>query len=326
VVPHAQRPWTALGLLLGATGAAAGAVTHPGFALLGVAGIALALLSLGSVRRARRRMGAIDARLAALRVRERAIERHFEAEGAPVRALLRTLGLDGVDALAEAVARYRSRLEQLDLRKRALAKAERSFPEGDEADLAELEERLAALPAPADLGALRARIARLARPPSPRSPARRPAPPATPPPPPPVRPVPVDPLRAADAPERTLRAAAAWVGRPAGEIAAALAPALLVYLRSLTRGGIQGAEAGPEGFVFHVRGRAEPVPFAKLGDDRRAEVALSLRLALLERLAPQRPIPVIVRPDALGLDPEAAQALVRALRRLSAVTQVVQLR
>ena len=61
VVPNAQRAWTALGLVLGATGAAAGAVAHPGFTLLGVAGVALAFASLASARRARRGMGAIDA-------------------------------------------------------------------------------------------------------------------------------------------------------------------------------------------------------------------------------------------------------------------------
>jgi hypothetical protein len=342
VVPNAQRAWTILGLVLGATGAAAGAVAHPGFGLLGLAGVALAIVSLALARRARRGMGAIDARLAALRVRERAIERHFEAEGAPVRVLLRTLSLEGVDGLEAAVARYRTRQEELVQRKRALSAAQRSFPEGAEADLAELEQRLAALPPERDLETLRAEIAALATTPAPPPPARAPEPPESGPPqaadamavgdlepgPAPAaapRSVEVDPLRALDAPERTIRAAAAWLGRPEGEIAEALAPALPVYLRSLTKGAILAATPGPDGLEVRLERGAQPVLFAKLPEDRRVPIALALRLALLERLAPRNPLPVIVHTDGLGLEPEVASALSRALRRLSAVTQIVQL-
>ncbi len=324
VVPNAQRAWTALGLVLGATGAAAGAVAHPGFTLLGLGGVGLAFASLASTRRARRGMGAIDARLAALRVRERAIERHFEAEGAPVRVLLRTLGLDDVDALASAVGRSRSLHEQVDVRTRALATAGRAFPEGAEGDLTELEARLAELPPPSDLDALRAHLATFETPPARRAPEPTPERPDIPP---------AfaetaghdDALRAADVPERALRAAAAWLGRPQSEIAEALAPALPVYLRSLTRGAVIGAEPGPEGLLVYLKQASEPVAFAELPPDRRLQVGLALRLAILERLAARRPIPVIVRVDGLGLDAEGASTLSRALRRVSAVTQVVQL-
>jgi hypothetical protein len=258
-----------------------------------------------------------------------------------VRVLLRTLSLDGVDGLEAAVARYRTRQEELDQRKRALAAAQRSFPEGAEADLAELEQRLAALPPERDLEELRVRVAALATTPVPPPPEQAPEPPAPEPPqaeatavgdvepePAPAaepRAVEVDPLRALDAPERTLRAAAAWLGRPEGEIAEALAPALPVYLRSLTKGAILAATPGPDGLEVRLERGAEPVLFAKLPEDRRVPIALSLRLALLERLAPRHPLPVIVHTDGLGLEPEVASALSRALRRLSAVAQIVQL-
>lgn len=332
VVPPAQRAWIALGLLLGVCGAASGAVVHPGFAALGLAGVALASAAFWISRSAERRVGGIEARLAALRVRERAIERHFEAEGAVVRALLRALGLDGADALEAAAARFRECLVRAETLRGALETARRAFPEGTEAELAELATRLDELPE-SDVAALRRRLLELAPPP--------PEPPAV------AEPTPVPPAPKLEAPEQVARpseeatqpevgdaidadaldaalaAAARWLGRGLGEIEAAVAPTFPVYLRSLTRGTLVAAERRRGQWLVRADPREQPRAFEAVSPALRQRALIALRLALLERLAPARPIPVLALSAGLALDDEGSAALGRALRRLSAVTQIV---
>ncbi len=337
VIPPAQRAWIALGLLLGVCGAASGAVVHPGFAALGLTGVALAGAALWISRSARRRVGGIEARLAALRVRERAIERHFEAEGTPVRALLRALGLDAADALEAAATRFRECLARAETLRGALEAARRSFPEGSEAELSEIESRLEELPA-LDPEALRARLAELVPSPVPAEPlAEVPheAPPTarveTP-----VREPSEEPTRpeipaatddevTGDALESALAAAARWLGKGVGEVESAVAPTFPVYLRSLTRGALVAAERRDGRWALRTDPREPARAFDSVAPALRRCALVALRLALLERLAPARPIPVIAHPAGLALDEESATALGRALRRLSAVTQVVHL-
>jgi hypothetical protein len=333
VVPPAQRAWIALGLLLGVCGAASGAVVHPGFAALGLAGVALASVALWISRSAQRRVGGIEARLAALRVRERAIERHFEAEGAAVRALLRALGLDGADALEAAAARFRECLVRAETLRGALETARRAFPEGTEAELAELGTRLDELPE-SDVSALRRRLLELAPPPPPEPPTvAEPMPPApapsldaAPQPAPPseeeTQPEVGDAIDA-DALDAALAAAARWLGRGLGEIEAAVAPTFPVYLRSLTRGTLVAAERRGGQWLVRADPREQPRPFESVSPALRQRALIALRLALLERLAPSRPIPVLALASGLALDDEGSAALGRALRRLSAVTQIV---
>ncbi len=335
VIPPAQRAWIALGLLLGVCGAASGAVVHGAFAVLGFAGAGLASAALWISRAARRRVGGIEARLAALRVRERAIERHFEAEGTVVRALLRALDLEGAEALEAAAARFRERLARSETLRSALEAARRAFPEGTEAELDELEARLEELPA-ADAQVLRTRLQQLA----PLPPAAEIAPVQTAL---PVESPSAEVVRApvaqaedatetdvddevhADALDATLAAASRWLGRGVGEIEAAVAPTFPVYLRSLTRGTLVAAERRGGQWLLRSDPRAEPQPFAALAPALRRRALIALRLALLERLAPARPIPVLALSAGLGLDDEGNAALCRALRRLSAVTQIVHL-
>jgi hypothetical protein len=66
-------------------------------------------------------------------------------------------------------------------------------------------------------------------------------------------------------------------------------------------------------------------PLASLDPGERDEIALALRLGLLEVLAPALRLPVLVGPELPAWTGDRARVLGRAFRRLGGVTQVVQL-
>jgi len=336
--PRRQLVPVALGLALGVAGAAAGAVGSPigyAFALLGV----LALLAaLGMARAARSQLGRSEALLAALRVRERGSERRFETEGAQIRGLMIALGLDSLDALCAAAARYTELLERADVEKRRLAELAERHPASAREELAALErergvgDAVSAVRAARDaLLALPAEIPMPELPPA--LPAETPATQAdtaveleekddpfgdTP------RDAPAVSDERDAGPGALVEASARLLGRSETEIRARLAPALPVYLRALTAGTFTNARRADDG-GWVLRGAArDEQPFTALPDRERALVCLALQLALLEALAGERRVPLLVGPDLPVASDSEARAVGRALKRLSAVVQVVQ--
>ena len=346
--PRRQVVPIALGLALGAAGAAAGAVGYPiGYALAGVGMLAL-VGALGMARTARRQLDRTEALLAALRVRERASERRFETEGAQIRGLLIALGLDSLEALSAAAARYAELLERAEVEKRKLDEAAARHPPAARDELGALERERSQAEAVALVRAARdALLALPAEIPLPELPPELRAPPELPPEPGPAdtavdldEPEHDDPL--ADPGEETPReplalppspnagpsamveAAARVLGRREAEVRARLAPVLPVYLRALTAGAFTNARRGDDG-GWVLRGSArDEQPWSALPEGEQALICLALQLALLEAHAGERRVPFLVGPELPLRSENDARAFARALKRLSAVVQVVQ--
>jgi hypothetical protein len=340
-VPRRQLLPIGLGIALGVAGGIAGAIGQPlgyGLAALGV--IAL-LAALGMARAARSELQRSEALLAALRVRERTSERRFETEGSQVRNLMISLGLDSLDALSSTASRHHelsARAAELKARMTELATL---FPSTARTELAHLEaEReqgsaVAAVRAARDaLLALPAEIPMPSLPPAPPAPPavtaseveeeETPVDPPSPEPPPPAPPA-AESAPAGPNPNALLDAAVRVIGRPEIDVRARMAPALPVYLRALTGGSFTNARRSDDG-QWLLRGAArDEQPFERLPPRERALVCLALQLALLESLAAERRVPLLVGPDLpIGPDAETGRALARAFKRLSAVVQVVQ--
>jgi hypothetical protein len=258
-------------------------------------------------RTARRRIGNIEARLAALRVRERALERHFESEGAPVRGLLRSLELEAPEELDAAAGRVRSLMDAVERGKRELAEARRAFPEESDAELALLRGRLEQARGGAEQGEIEAELDRLddEEPPTQPQLTARPA---------------RNPAEAFSAAER---AGAAWASLPLEELRQRFAAVLPLYLRSLTSGRSQHAHHGEEGWLIRTQRGGGDAAFRELGERLQRDTAVALRLALLESLTPLRPFPLLLTTDELPLEAETRGALARALKRLASLTQVI---
>lgn len=125
--------------------------------------------------------------------------------------------------------------------------------------------------------------------------------------------------RAEDGPEPMLEAAARARGVDPETLRRCLAPVLPVYLRALSGGALAKARWEPERGWSIQRAKAPlPVALDALDADDRARVGLAFRLALLEALAPQLRVPLLVGPE-----PGPGTALPRSLRRLGAVGQVI---
>ena len=346
--PRRQLVPIALGLVLGVAGAVAGAVGYPlAYAFAGLGLLAL-LIALGLARAARSQLARSEALLAALRVRERGSERRFETEGSQIRGLLVSLGLDSVDALGAAAGRYGELLERAEVEKRRLAELMLRHPAGAREELVALKrergrsEAVAAVRAARDaLLALPAEIAMPVLPPSEDRMGTRPmlpddrmgTPPMLPedseegeetPRDPLPAPVPAEPPRRPVEPTLWIEAAARVVGRSEGDVRARFAPAVSVYLRALSGGTFTSVRRGEDG-AWVLRGAArDEQPFSALPDREQALVCLVFQLALLEALASERRVPLLVGPDLPIRGDAEARALGRALKRLSAVVQVVQ--
>jgi hypothetical protein len=330
--PRRQLVPIALGLALGAAGAAAGLVGYPvgyGLAALGV----LALLgALAMARAAQAQLGRSEALLAALRVRERGSERRFETEGAQIRGLLIALGMDSVESLAGAVARYGELGARAEREKRRLGQLDAAHGTAARDELAALERErgqsdavLAVRAARDALLALPAEIPMPQLPPLPAAPIAPPESEASAPPPDDAgEETPREPVAPrAFGPRALVESVSRLLGRSEAEIRARVAPALSVYLRALTAGTFTGARrADDESWVFRGAARDEQ-PYAALPDRERALVCLALQLALLEALSGERRVPLLVGPELPIRGDVEGRALGRALKRLSAVIQVV---
>ena len=337
--PRRQIVPIGLGLALGVAGAAAGAVGVPlgyGLAALGL----LALLgAMVMARAAQSQLARAEALLAALRVRERGSERRFETEGSQIRGLLISLGMDSVESLAAAVARYGELLARSQQETRRLAELGERHGSSAREELAQLErERGQGEAVQAVRAARDALLALPAEIPMPDLPPLLPIEPAPPEPEPPLEShappeaeeeTPREPLgdlveRPSSGPAALIEAVSRLLGRSEAEIRARVAPALSVYLRALTGGTFTNARRADDGgWVFRGASREEQ-PYLALPDRERVLVCLALQLALLEALSGERRVPLLVGPE-LPLRGEAElRAFARALKRLSAVIQVVQ--
>jgi hypothetical protein len=332
--PRRQIVPIALGLALGAAGAAAGAVGYPvgyGLAALGLLALVGALVM---ARAARAQLARSEALLAALRVRERGSERRFETEGAQIRGLLIALGMDSVESLTAAVTRYGELTARAERERQRLAELGAAHSAAARDELAALERERghgdAVLAVRAARDALLALPAEIPMPELPSLPPTPIAPPeseaAAPPAPEddPGEATPLEPVAPrAFGPGALVEAAARLLGRSEAEIRARVAPALTVYLRALTAGTFTAARRADDGsWVFRGSARDEQ-PFAALPDRERALVCLALQLALLEALSGERRVPLLVGPELPVRGDVEARALGRALKRLSAVIQVV---
>ena len=106
-----------------------------------------------------------------------------------------------------------------------------------------------------------------------------------------------------------VEASARLLGRSEAEIRARAAPALSVYLRALTSGTFTSARRADDGgWVFRGASREEQT-FVALPDRERGLVSLALQLALLEALAGERRVPLLVGPDLPTRGDSEARAL-----------------
>jgi hypothetical protein len=299
-----RRAPLAFGLAAFALGSALAALGEwLGLAAAGL-GAVLAGTALVQRRRARRRLGRIEAVLAAQRVRERTAEQRFESETEPLRAALSALDLQGIDQLRGALDAYQGLGKRVADLETAHARA-RGAPADAAAELERLEQELAG-PDPAErvrqLEQLAANLVRTR--------AARPA-----------APIPV----ATAEPEELVAAAARGTGLGADELRGRLAAALPLYLSALCAGELTHARHRPsEGWV--LRGPARRgARFPDLPPDLAARVGLAFQLALAERTAAERPAPFLIGPDLAALEPDETRSLGRALRRLAGFVQVIRI-
>jgi hypothetical protein len=309
LVPASQRSWMWLGVALGASSAVAALLFDPLFHILAVVGAVLALAALAISSNARRRLGHVEARLAALRVRERSVERHFEEEGAPIRSLLHALDLGSVDELEREAKQLRDLLEKAAEQNGELEAARAAYPEEAETELLELERRLEeleALPAAVDASAFEEREA------------------------------PTDDGQtqpdlgvardAAMAPERLIGYASSWCGRGPQELRTLARLRLTPYLRSLLGRVYERLDYSPaEGWTLHRRGEARAIGLDELTPKQRFLVSVALRLALIEALAETHRAPLLIGPALPPLEDAERLSLARALKRIGSLTQVLQI-
>jgi hypothetical protein len=344
LAPRRQLVPIALGLALGAAGGAAGAVGYAAAYWLAGAGISVLLVALGATRLARSQLGRVETLLATLRVRERTAERRFETDGGPIRSIMLSLGVDSLDALSAAARRFAEQLERAEEQKRRLEVLASRYPAADREKLARLEQ---ARGAPETNPAVRAaRDALLALPadvpPLPADSVFESEEPASPSGPdeavaveadtaveldekPDEEPEPErDTAISTPGPEALVSSAARVLGRSESEVRARLGPVLPVYLRALSAGIFTNARAADTG-IWMLRGSGrEEQPFTALPARERELVHLAVQLALLESLATDRRVPLLVGPDLPVRDDAERRALARAFKRLASVVQVIQ--
>ena len=310
--------WIGAALLI--LGWLAGLLAHPYFYVFSGAGALSAAAALLVARAARRRMGGVEATLAALRVRERAVEREFESQSASIRGLMRTLAQGSLEDVAREAADYRGIVARLRSVNEELEGVRRLLPEGERDELAELEAQLAELGEIRDPDEIRAALASLSHPRSETDVAagERSAVPA---------PAAADagPGRDEDIDE-LIRSAALLAGTTDDEVVEQLGRVLPLYLKLLSGGAFQKARRRDvEGWLLRGEQRDDVVPYASLPLPLRVAVHLAFRLAILEALSAEYPLPLVIGPSLPFSGDEQLEDLARALERLGACTQVVQL-
>jgi hypothetical protein len=335
--PRRQLLPIGLGLALGAAGAGAGMVGYAiGYALAG-AGILALLIALASTRLTRMRLGRVETLLATLRVRERTSERRFETEGAQIRTIMLALGVESLDALAVAGHAYANLLERGEAEKRRIAEFALRYPPEAREEFGRLEQLRRDGEVSEAVKAARAALLELPDevPPLPEVPEATELDEADTGTVPPLEAETavdldekpdeeVETVDTASGPETLVASAARVLGRSESEVRARLGPVLPIYLRAISAGTFTNARAVDGGsWVLRGAGREE-VAFAALPDQERALVRLAVQLSLLEALASDRRVPLIIGPDLPARGETQQRALARAFKRLASVVQVIQ--
>jgi hypothetical protein len=301
-VPSVRAPWIWAGMALGVIGGLAALLVEPLAGALGLIGLAVAGVAFGIGRRARRRLGRLEARIAALRVRERTLERRFEESAAPVRTPLVALELEGVDELADVLRLMRnvgSRLEEVRRELEEARQASKEIP-----PLGPTESLPAGEPEAPSEGSESLPWARPSAPPEPPRPSQPPT--------------------VGGGPEALLDAAARLAERSAAELWTEARPCLPLYLRAISGGHLREMVALGSDVWGVVREERGAVPIHALAPSDQRQVSVALQLALRERLAADSQLPLIVGPGAETFEGDPS-GLGRALARLARVVQIVQL-
>ncbi len=314
-IPARQALPLWIGLILAVLGSLAGFAGHPLFYVFGPLGAATVLGALFISRNARRRMGTIEARLAALRVRERGLERNFELHSAPLRELMESAGVSTLEELAQRSSDHHELVGRANEVERELTETLNELPKVEQ-ELRQFEALLAApvdLPDPAEIRENLAQLSKLevALPAADVVPRQALAPR--------VRGRP-------NALDRMVRAAALASGRSEAEVFTRLTSIVPVYLRALSLGQFTQVERREfEGWLLRTQAAGETVRYQDLPDAQRFSVELGFRLSLLEIMAPALNVPLVLGPTLPVEQGEARVAMARALHRLSNAVQVIHI-
>ncbi len=260
-------------------------------------------------------MGTIEARLAALRVRERGLERNFELHSAPLRELMESAGVSTLEELAQRSSDHHELVGHANEVERELTETLNELPKVEQ-ELRQFEALLAApvdLPDPAEIRENLAQLSKLevALPAADVVPRQALAPR--------VRGRP-------NALDRMVRAAALASGRSEAEVFTRLTSIVPVYLRALSLGQFTQVERREfEGWLLRTQAAGETVRYQDLPDAQRFSVELGFRLSLLEIMAPALRVPLVLGPTLPVEQGEARVAMARALHRLSNAVQVIHI-
>lgn len=310
-VPAKQAAGSWLGLALGVVGGLAGALVQPAFYALALVGMLAALVGFGVSRNARRKLVRIEAQLATLRSREASIERRFEADTAPVRSALRVLELDSLEELPHRVSEFRQQTGQLEAVRRDLEEARAAYPETAAAEIDELVRRLregdfaVEGEETSDGEITQTDLSPIEAPHAPDSNSSEPA-------------------SGADILESLLAAAERLSNFDRLGIEERLTETAPTYIRAFTGNAFAGMRRdGGEWFLLRKE-NADAQPLAEIGPDDVAKIGTALQLALVEALAAEQRLPLLVGPQFDAEPPEFQTTLARALRRLASGVQVLQ--
>jgi hypothetical protein len=283
-VPATQTPWLWVGAFLTVAGGAGAYLADPLVGAVAALGIVTLLTALFISRRARRRVGRLEARLAALRVREGSLQQRLEEEAPHVRELVLALGLEEVDELEGAAARARELSLRLEEVHRLLEDARGSGAAPSFEPIAEAD------PDPADTApTLVATV------------------------------LPADDREDRFEAERLIDGVAGWTDRALSDVCDDIRSCLAPYLNAVAR-SLGGEPRSDEAAIASL---LSPGGTLALDSEDRFRVVLAIRLALLERLAPEHRLPLLVGP--LPAASEGGRShLGRAFARVGSVTQVIQ--
>ena len=121
-----------------------------------------------------------------------------------------------------------------------------------------------------------------------------------------------------------IRAASLASGRSELEIMERLAPVHPIYLRALSGGRFTGLQRREiDGWMLRGEQSGDVVRYEDLPEPERACVQLASRLAILEAIAPDLSVPLVLGPPPPLDRDEDMLALARTLRRLASAVQVI---
>jgi hypothetical protein len=126
-----------------------------------------------------------------------------------------------------------------------------------------------------------------------------------------------------DAPKLMLDRAAALLGVGDDELFEQVGPRLSAYLLALTDRRVAGAKRDGDGGLLLAATDGRSGPYAGLPMPLRDLVYTALRLALIERVASQKKLPVVVDDAFAALEPGKQQLVAKMLKGIAAQAQVI---